>query len=522
MLLAAIGMVQTKIGGNLLSLGAIDFGIIVDGSVVMAENIIRRFAEKQKELGRALLKKERLTLAYDSASEVARPVISGVGIIMIVYLPILTLTGIEGKMFAPMAQVVLLALAASLLISFTLIPALIALFLKAEVKEREVKPVVFLKSLYGRSLASSLRHSKKVVFGAGLLLFGALLLSQFLGSEFVPSLDERDIALQSLRIPATSISQSVKMQRELERAIIKHPEIDRVFARIGTAEVATDPMPPGIADGYLMVKPRSSWPDPDKPKSRLIEEIEETISSIPGNQFEFSQPIELRFNELLSGVRSDVALKIFGDDLEALRDAAVDVEAILRQIPGASDVKVEQSSGLSTLQIEIDRDAVARYGIAVRDVQDVVALAVGGKQAGLFFDGDKRFEIIVRLPEELRERLEVLRELPVPVPRIRSDISVSEKHNSEYDPGFVPLRLLASIQLQEGLNQVSREGAKRRIVVQANVRGRDLGSFVSEAAEKIEAELSIPAGYWYSWGGQFENLQKRENDFWWLSRLLLH
>jgi cobalt-zinc-cadmium resistance protein CzcA len=508
MLLAVTGMVHSKIDGNLLSLGAIDFGIIVDGSVVMAENIIRRFANEQHSLGRRLLKSERIKLAYRSASEVSTPVISGVAIIMIVYLPILTLTGIEGKMFAPMSQVVLFALLGSLVISFTLIPALIALFLTGEVKEKEGYFIQTLKSAYEKTLVVALANGKKVTtVAAGFLLLVAGL-SNLLGSEFVPALDERDIALQSLRIPATSVTQSVSMQKQLEKAILRHPEIARVFARVGTAEVATDPMPPGIADGYLIVKPRDLWPDPNKTKLELIAEIEETVKTFPGNQYEFSQPIELRFNELISGVRSDVAVKIFGDDLDVLRKSAAQVEKVLKSIDGASDVKVEQSTGLTTLQIDVDREKVARYGIDVADVQDVVSLAVGGKQAGLFFEGDKRFDIVVRLPEGLRENLEVIRNLPVPLPSTNGELKVEDKHNSTYEPNFVPLHLLAEIKLIAGLNQVSRENAKRRIVIQSNVRGRDLGSFVAEASERIEDEAKIPSGYWYTWGGQFENLQK--------------
>ncbi|MCB0338883.1 MAG: CusA/CzcA family heavy metal efflux RND transporter, partial [Bdellovibrionales bacterium] len=508
MLFAVTGMVRGGIGGNLLSLGAIDFGIIVDGSVVMAENIIRRFAEAQHAHGRVLTRKERFELAYDSAREVAVPVLSGVGIIMIVYLPILTLSGIERKMFVPMAQVVLLALTGSLIISFTFIPAMIAIFLKGEVKEAEGRAISFAKLSYEKSLNWALGHSKTVIGGAISILVVTVLLASTLGSEFVPSLDEQDLAVQSLRIPATSVSQSVKMQKEIEKSILKHPEIKTVFARIGTAEVATDPMPPGIADGYLMVKPRKEWPDPGKPKLTLIKEIEETLEQFPGNLYEFSQPIELRFNELISGVRSDVAVKIFGDDLKVLQDKAKGVESVLKQINGASDVKVEQSSGLSTLQINVNRETVARYGVSVSDVQDVVSLAVGGKEAGLFFEGDKRFEVVVRLPESLREELDVIRNLPVPLPPGENSRLISDKHNPEYDPKFVPLSLLAEIKLVEGLNQVSRENTKRRIVVQANVRGRDMGSFVEEASRKIDQEVQLPAGYWYMWGGQFESLER--------------
>lgn len=511
MLFAVTGMIQSKIGGNLLSLGAIDFGIIVDGSVVMAENIIRRFAKMQSKLGRVLSQKERISLAYESASEVAKPVLSGVSIIMIVYLPILSLTGIEGKMFVPMAKVVLLALLGSLIISFTLIPALIAIFLKGEVNRKEGKIVRFGKTYYEKALRKAFKYKKTVLgLAGGFLAFTSLLTLQ-LGSEFIPTLDEQDMALQSLRIPATSISQSVKMQKEVEKAVLSHKEIKSVFARIGTAEIATDPMPPGIADGYLMLKPRNNWPNPNKLKSDLIQEIEETVSNIPGNLYEFSQPIELRFNELISGVRSDIAVKIFGDDLSVLRNIAEQVETVLKNAQGASDVKTEQSSGLSTLQIKVDRKEVARYGLNVADVQDVVSLAIGGKKAGLFFEGDKRFDIVVRLPEGLREKLQVIQNLPIPLSNDKKSDLRTEAHNPDYDPMFVPLKLLADIKLVEGLNQVSREDTKRRIVVQANVRGRDMGSFVGEVSEKIDNEVNLPAGYWYKWGGQFENLEKAKN-----------
>ena len=507
MLLAVTGMVKAGISGNLLSLGAIDFGIIVDGSVVMAENIVRRFSERQKILdGEKLSQKERFEIAYSSAREVAKPVLSGVAIIMVVYLPILTLSGIEGKMYVPMSQVVLFALFGSLVISFTLIPALIAIFLKDKVKSREPKLTLYLKTLYGNILDFCLKYRKTVVSLSGIVLTVTSILSLSIGSEFVPSLDEQDIAVQSLRIPATSVSQSVKMQKEVEKAILKHQEIETVFSRIGTAEIATDPMPPGVADGYLIVKPREQWTDPDKSKLQLIDEIEKTITELPGNNYEFSQPIELRFNELISGIRSDIAVKIFGDDLDVLFSKASDVKRILETINGAHDVKIEQSSGLSTLRIDIDRDIVARYGINVSDVQDVVTLAIGGKAAGKFYEGDKRFDIIVRLPEHLREKIDVIKNLPVP---IQTKVKIKDRfetHNTDYDPKFIPLKLIAEIKLVEGLNQVSRENTKRRIVVQANVRGSDIGTFVEQANEMIESEVPLPVGYWYKWGGQFENL----------------
>jgi len=505
MLFAVTGMVKTGISGNLLSLGAIDFGIIVDGTIVMAENIIRRFAEAQKKAGAELSQQERFEIAFSSAREVAKPVLSGVGIIMIVYLPILTLQGIEGKMYVPMAQVVVLALLGSLLISFTLIPALIAIFLKNAVKEKGTG-VSIIKPYYSKALDFCLSHSQKTVGVALMIVLGTFLSALTLGSEFVPSLDEQDLAVQSLRIPATSISQSVAMQKEIEKDILTHPEIETTFARIGTAEIATDPMPPGIADGYLMVKPRNEWPNPSKSKLELISEIEDTLKKHPGNNYEFSQPIELRFNELISGVRSDVAVKIFGDDLETLLEKANEVKETIEKLEGAHDVKVEQTSGLTTLKIDINRDTIARYGIDLVDVQNVVALAVGGKDAGNFYEGDKRFDIVVRLPEELREKLDVIKSLPIPVPSKEKEIHNTGAHNASYDPHFVPLNLVADISLAEGLNQVSRENTKRRIVVQANVRGRDMGSFVAEANGILEQELKLPVGYWYKWGGQFENL----------------
>ncbi|QEG35859.1 efflux RND transporter permease subunit [Bythopirellula goksoeyrii] len=508
MLFAVTGMVNNRISGNLLSLGAIDFGIIVDGSVVMAENIIRRFAERQHSLRRTLTRSERFEETFAAAKEVASPVLSGVGIIMIVYLPILTLTGVEGKMFVPMAKVVLLALFGALVLSFTFVPAMIAIFLTGKVSEEEGAIVGFLKRHYKSALSFSLRQRTLVGVLAATILITSVLLGRSLGSEFVPSLDEHDLAVQALRIPATSLSESIKMQKEVEKALLKFPEVELTFARIGTAEVATDPMPPNIADGYVIIKPRSEWPNPSKSKSDLIAEIEEVLEEIPGNAYEFSQPIELRFNELISGVRSDVAVKIFGDDLDVLLEKATEVSSLLNKVEGASDVKVEQVSGLPSLFIDINNQAIARYGLDVVDVQNVVAMALGGKEAGLIFEGDQRFDIVVRLPEEMRQNINLIGQLPIPLKVESAPESQKHSHSQDYSPSIVPLNEVATVSIVEGANQVSRENAKRRIVAQANIRGRDMGSFVEEATELIEKNIKLPAGYWYKWGGQFENLAR--------------
>lgn len=508
MLFAATGMVTNRISGNLLSLGAIDFGIIVDGSVVMAENIIRRFAEKQRSLGRILTRSERFKETFEAAREVAGPVISGVGIIMIVFLPILTLTGIEGKMFVPMAKVVLLALLGALILSFTFVPAMIALFLTGRVSEDDGRILGGLKKRYHTVLNFTLKRRLPVAIAAVVILCLSGLLATRLGSEFVPSLDEQDFAVQALRIPATSLSESIEMQKEVENALLKIPEVDLTFARIGTAEVATDPMPPNIADGYAIVKPRSEWPDPSKSKLKLIEEVEVALENLPGNAYEFSQPIQLRFNELISGVRSDVAVKIFGDDLDTLLEKANEVSNLLNTIDGASDVKVEQVSGLPSLFVDINHKALARYGLDVVDVQNVISMALGGKEAGIIFEGDRRFDIVVRLPEEIRQDINLVNELPIPLPVEDKPMERSHSHSKDYSPDIVPLKEIATVSIVEGVNQVSRENAKRRIVVQANIRGRDMGSFVEEANSRIQEQLNLPAGYWYKWGGQFENLAK--------------
>lgn len=508
MLIAITGMVENRISANLLSLGAIDFGIIVDGAVVMVENVIRRFARAQRERGRVLDLHERLAAAFAGASEVARPTLFGVLIIMAVYLPILTLTGIEGKMFRPMAGVVLLALGGSLLLAFTFVPAALALLLRGRVHESEGRVLGAAHRAYAPSLAWALRHRRVVVTAAVLLVAGAALVASRLGSEFVPRLDEQDLTIQPVRIPSTSLQQSVAMQHDLETALRGFPEVSNVFARIGTDEVASDPMPPNIADMFVIVKPRREWPNPRKPKPTLVAEMEAVLREHPGQEFEFTQPIEMRFNELVAGVRSDFAVKVFGDDIESMRGTAERIATILRGIRGAADVRVEQVTGLPTLTVDVSRAAIARYGLDVEDVQSVVRTAVAGTQAGEVLEGDRRVPIVVRLPEHVRANLAMLGDLPVPVearPRSILPTALPTSH-AEARTEFVPLSALAELRLEEGPNQVSREDGKRRVVVQCNVRGRDLGGFVAEAQRRIAAGTRIPAGTWLGWGGEFENI----------------
>ncbi len=508
-LFAVTGMVQNQISGNLMSLGAIDFGIIVDGAVVMVENMVRRFGHRQAELGRLLTSDERLHEAYESAREVAKPTLFGVAIIMIVYLPILTLSGIEGKMFRPMALTVLLALTGALILTFTFVPAAVALFLRGRVAERESIVVRQVKRAYSPALVRALRFRWIVIAGAAILVAASLFVGSRLGSEFIPSLDEGDIALHAMRIPSTSLSQAVAMQDQLEKHIKSVPEVERVFAKIGTAEIATDPMPPSVADVFVMLKPRHDWPDPRKPKEQLVAEVEEIARGVPGSNYEFTQPIQMRFNELIAGVRSDVAIKVFGDDLDVMLEQAQKIERIVNEVPGAADVRTEQVVGLPLMTIDVDRGAIARFGLNIADVQDVIEIAIGGKSAGHVWEGDRRFDLVVRLPEDARLDLHALEFLPIPLPRDRSSPAwapASLDGIRHLEAGYVPLTAVAKITIAEGPNQITRENGKRRVVAQANVRGRDLGSFVAEAQRRVEAEVDLPSGYWITWGGQFENL----------------
>ncbi|GJJ02259.1 cation transporter [Duganella rhizosphaerae] len=498
MLFTFTGMVTYKVSANLLSLGALDFGIIVDGAVVIVENCVRRLAHAQARHGRVLTRAERYQEVFAAAREARRPLLFGQLIIMVVYLPIFALTGVEGRMFHPMALTVVMALVGAMLLSITFIPAAVALFIGDSVVEKEHRRI---SDWYAAVLERVLANTPVVLTFAGIAVALSVLLATRMGSEFVPSLNEGDIAIQALRIPGTSLTQSVEMQKQVELALKQQfPEIERVFARTGTAEIASDPMPPNVSDGYIMLKPESQWPAPKKSHAELVAAIQQAAERLPGNAFEFSQPIQLRFNELISGVRSDVAVKLFGDDMAVLNETAARIAATLGKVDGATEVKIEQTSGLPVLMVQIDRGKTVRYGLNVGDVQETIATAIGGKEAGTMFEGDRRFDIVVRLPDALRSDLDVMRRLPVPLPRAGGAAGGIGAAN------FIPLGEVATFAIAPGPNQISREDGKRRVVISANVRGRDIGSFVAEAEERLK-QVQIPAGYWTSWGGQFEQLQ---------------
>jgi cobalt-zinc-cadmium resistance protein CzcA len=509
MLFTISGMVASSVSGNLMSLGALDFGLIVDGAVIIVENCVRRLAEEQHRLGRLLTRAERFEIVFDASKEVRRATMFGEIIIMIVYLPILTLTGVEGKMFFPMAFTVILALFGAMILSVTFVPAAVAMLLTGNISERENLLIRGAKRIYAPLLRGVLRWRVPVTILALGVFIASVVVASRMGTEFIPTLDEGDIALHALRIPGTSLTQAIEMQHVLERRVKEFPEVRHAFAKMGTAEIATDPMPPSVADGFVIMKPRSEWPDPRKPKSQLVREIEAAVRELPGNNYEFTQPIQMRFNELIAGVRSDVAVKIFGDDMAVLQQLGKVAEKTLKGVPGASDVKMEQTTGLPLLTFELDRAAMARYGLNVADVQEVIEVALGGKPAGEVFEGDKRFDIIVRLPESLRADLDTIRRLPVPLPESDEGdggvlkIAATRRANRR---AFVPLSDVADIQIAPGPNMINRENGKRRVVVTANVRGRDLGSFVADAQRRIEKAVEPPAGYWISWGGQFEQL----------------
>ncbi len=511
MLMTITGMVQNQISGNLMSLGALDFGLIVDGAVIIVENCLRRFGEAQHRLGRLLGREERFELAASATAEVIKPSLFGVFIITAVYLPIFTLSGVEGKMFHPMAFTVVIALLAAMLLSLTFVPAAVALFVSGRVAEQENRLVLGIKRAYAPLLTLALSWRVPVVVAAAALVIAAGLAATRLGTEFIPNLDEGDIALHALRIPGTSLTQAVAMQSALEARIKAFPEVENVLAKIGTAEVATDPMPPSVADTFILMKDRSDWPDPRKPRAQLVAELEAAVRTIPGNNYEFTQPIQMRMNELIAGVRSDVAVKVYGDDLDELLRLGEAVEQALNNVPGVADAKTEQVTGLPMLSIVPDRVALARHGLAVADVQDSVQIALGGRSVGQMFEGDRRFDIQVRLPEALRTDLDRLRSLPIPLPDLGDAAIDDGAHRPATQwrpvaPAYVPLGELATIELAPGPNQISRENGKRRVVVTANVRGRDLGSFVDEARSTVAAEVELPAGYWIEYGGTFEQL----------------
>ena len=500
MLMTITGMVENKVSGNLMSLGALDFGLIVDGAVIIIENCLRRFGMEQHKLGRLLTKEERFDLASKATAEVIKPSIFGILIITVVYLPIFSLTGVEGKMFHPMAFTVVVALLSAMVLSITFVPAADATFITGKVHEKENIVIRGAKTVYEPMLRWSVANPLPIVLVAVMLVVISMFSVTKMGSEFVPNLDEGDIAVQALRAPGTSLTESVRMQSFMEKMLVRDfPEVDTVIARIGTAEVATDAMPPNIADTYVLLKKREKWPDPSKPKEKLVEEMEVALEAIPGSNYEFSQPIQLRFNELISGVRSDVAVKIYGDDLDQLVKSANDVLEVVQNIEGAAGAKVEQVTGLPVLSIVPDRKRMDLYGLNIADVQEIVQTAMGGREAGTVFEGDRRFDLVVRLPESLRTDIDALDRLPIPLPN-------GEQEGVDETPDYVPLGEVADISIIYGPNQVSRENGKRRIVVTSNVRGRDLGSFVGDIREQVSANVQLPSGYWTEYGGTFEQL----------------
>ncbi|MCB1584427.1 MAG: CusA/CzcA family heavy metal efflux RND transporter, partial [Xanthomonadales bacterium] len=490
MLATISGMVVAGVSANLMSLGALDFGLIVDGAVIIIENSIRRLSEAQKGK-RTLSLKERLELVFTATNEVIRPSLFGVIIITVVYIPLFSLTGVEGKMFHPMATTVVMALLAALVLSFTFIPAAVAIFMNGQVSEKESFIIRGAKSIYQPLLKAAIKLRWLVLVGAMVLVSFAGWLSTRLGSEFIPELNEGDIAMHAMRIPGTGLEQAIQMQKILEERILEFPQVTKVFAKIGTPEVATDPMPPNVADNFIMLKPRGQWPEPSLTQSELVEQIEQAVLELPGNNYEFTQPIQMRFNELISGVRADLGIKVFGDDLDQLLNSSNEILEVIEQIDGVADARVEQVTGLPMLSVIPDRVSLSRYGINVADVQHVIQTAIGGQGAGIIYEGDRRFEIMVRLDESLRSDLGRLSELPVPL----------------NDGSFVPLSEVAELILAPAPNQVSRENGKRRVVVTANVRDRDLGSFVDEAKLKIASDVKLPAGYWLDYGGTFEQLE---------------
>ncbi|SIR39133.1 cobalt-zinc-cadmium resistance protein CzcA [Shewanella morhuae] len=495
MLVTITGMVQTGVSANLMSLGALDFGLIVDGAVIIVDNCVRRLSFAQQHGGGLLDLRQRLQLVYEATTEVIRPSLFGVAIITVVYIPIFSLSGVEGKMFHPMAITVIMALLAAMVLSITLVPAAVAIFLRGKISEKESIVIKGAKSLYRPLLEWVLEWRWIVVSFTAVLVGVSIWLLTQMGSEFVPELDEGDITLHAMRIPGTGIDQAIEMQSQVELRLLQFPEVAKTFAKIGTPDVATDPMPPNIADSFVILKPRDQWPNPNKPKNVLVEELEAALFELPGNNYEFAQPIQMRFNELISGVRADLGIKIFGDSLEQLVTTANAISGVINSIDGAADTSVEQVTGLPMLSIIPKRMALSRYGLNVQMLQDLVATSIGGETVGQVYQGDRRFELVVRLPEALRLDIENLQYLPVPLP----------------NGGYVPLNEVATLENKPAPAQISRENGKRSIVVTANVRDRDLGSFVAEVKQRIATDVKVPSGYWLDYGGTFEQLESASN-----------
>jgi cobalt-zinc-cadmium resistance protein CzcA len=508
MLLTITGMVESGLSANLMSLGALDFGLIVDGAVIIVENCLRHLGEAHRRNGGELDFRDRLETVHTATREVIRPAVVAITIILIVYLPILTLSGVEGKMFRPMALTVMMALFAALVLSVTVVPAAVALFVRSGHADKENRIMQLAHRLYRPALDFALHHRWLIVSASIVVVLSSGILASRMGTEFIPSLDEGDIAMHALRVPGTGLSQAVKMQNSLEDALKVIPEVDRIFSKIGTGEVANDPMPPSVADTFLMIKPREEWPDPNKSKAQLIAELEQTALTVPGNKYEMTQPIEMRFNELIAGVRSELAVKVYGDDLDVLVSLAEQIEGIVRRIPGAADVRTEQATGLPVLTVTPDRKRMALYGLAVSDVQDTLQIALGGRNAGQVYEGDRRFDIVVRLPEELRSNPDSIGMLPIPLPPASIEVAgdADTLNPSIKAPEMIALAEVADISIVNSPNQVSRENGKRRVFVTSNVRGRDLGSFVADVRREIETGIDLPAGYWLDYGGTFEQL----------------
>ena len=489
MLFTLTGMAEQNISANLMSLGALDFGIIVDGAVVIVENCIRRLAEAQHHAGRLLTRQERFKEVFLAAKQARKPLLFGQAIIMVVYLPIFALTGVEAKMFHPMAMTVVMALLGAMILSVTFVPAAVALFITGEVKEKESRWMQGLKRKYQQILDWAYQFKMVVVALAVSILVLTGVLTTQIGSEFAPQLSEGDFALQQMRSPSTGLEQSLRMQENTEKLIMKNfSEVKAVFARTGTAEVATDVMPPNISDAVILLKPRDQWENPKESIDELRTRMQAFLETIPGNNSEFSQPIELRFNELISGVRSDVGIKVFGDDMNVLNTQAQAIAQKVQKISGATAVKVEQTTGLPVLNVDINHALAAQYGLSVKTIQDVVAASVGGQNVGQILQGDRRFDFEIRLPDEQRTA-QNLAQLPIQLP----------------NGGLIQLQDVAKVETISGMSQVGRENGKRRVIVTVNVEGRDLGSFVQELQATLKQQ-PLPAGYWLEYGGQFENL----------------
>ncbi len=493
MLMTVTGMVQTRVSANLMSLGALDFGLLVDGAIIIVENCLRRLSQAQvgNTTANPLPLKERMELVFEATREVIRPALFGVFIITAVYLPIFALEGVEGKMFHPMAITVVIALLSAMLLSVTFVPAMIALLFKKPVQEKNSPLMRGAEALYRPTLNAVINARWLVVIFASALVIWFGMQATKLGSEFAPNLDEGDIAMHALRIPGTSLSQAIALQATLEEKIKQMPEVERVFAKIGTADVATDAVPPSVADNFIILKPRNEWPNPTKSKTQVVEELAALVEPIPGNRYEFLQPIQMRFNELLAGVRAELAIKVFGDDFDSLAAIGAEIESAIAQVDGIADVQVEQIIGLPMLSLMPKRQKLMQHGISIAEVQSQVATAMGGTVAGKFYQGDIRSDIVVRLSETRRNNVDELAYLPIHLP----------------DGHAIPLQELVTLEQISGANQINRENGKRRVVVTANVRGRDLGSFVADIQAAIGEKVAVPTGYWVEYGGTYQKLQ---------------